>query len=354
MRFRILMVAAMVGVVLVLSSLLLTRPAFDGHLDGTGTGTIAVLPLERGLTFARIGAGEGRPARLVIVRSASGSSLTVADVGAFISRPTDDPLVALTMSGYEELDYAARNAPAEQVQLDDLQVPLVTGDAHIAAGTNYRAHAEEVGIEDGPFLFPKLAQPTAWNAAVKQRGRLDYEAELCVVPLTTILPDRPARYGYVLCNDFTDRWPLVTDTDFDLPMGTTGFPEAKGGDGMLPLGPFFFVPRDDPQMWSAFELDLYVNGVQRQHSSTGLMIWNPDTITTRAFAQCELDFLAPAGVTRIASCASIPAGTLLLTGTPEGVLFHPATVWNPFAYLRAGDVVVVQAAGLGVLRTTVE
>jgi 2-keto-4-pentenoate hydratase/2-oxohepta-3-ene-1,7-dioic acid hydratase in catechol pathway len=45
---------------------------------------------------------------------------------------------------------------------------------------------------------------------------------------------------------------------------------------------------------------------------------------------------------------------MLLTGTPEGVLFHPACIWHPLAYLRSGDEVVIRAPWLGVLQNRIE
>jgi 2-keto-4-pentenoate hydratase/2-oxohepta-3-ene-1,7-dioic acid hydratase in catechol pathway len=345
---------AVVALVLALlvANVVLTRPAFDRELEGAPLDGLTVLPLDKGLTLARLTAGGA--AKLVIVHGVSPEGLQVVDVGAALARPLDDPLAALATVGLEQLEQIARTGAQTLAAYHDLGVPLNTGAAHIAAGTNYAAHARETGIEDGVFLFPKLSAPTAWNAGVSRRGRFDYEAELCAVPLTAILPDRPSAFGYVLCNDFTDRWPLVRDIDFDRPMGTTGFPEGKGGPGMMPLGPFFVVPRDDAAFRASVTLELFVNGRLRQRSSAGLMIWSPEQIAAQALKTCKQDYHTGEEILRLADCAGIPAGTVLLTGTPEGVLFHPATIWNPLAYLRAGDEVLVRADGLGVLHNRVE
>ena len=338
---------------LLVSSIVLTRPAFDVTLEGEPFDGISMLPLEQGLTFARVVSGTSPT--LVIVRRVSAEGLHVVDIGAATSRPVDDPLVAMASIGREQLEQIARTGTEMLVRYDALGVPLVTGDAHIAAGTNYAAHAEETGIEDGVFLFPKLSAPTAWNAPVTRRGRFDYEAELCAVALTPILPERPAEFGYMLCNDFTDRWSLVRDLDFDQPMGTTGFTEAKGGPGMMPLGPFLVIPSEGSAFHASVTLELFLNGKLRQRSSAALMIWSPDEIAARALGACTQNYHSRAEQTvRLTGCDAIPAGTILLTGTPEGVLFHPATLWNPFAYLQSGDEVVVRAPGLGVLWNRVE
>jgi 2-keto-4-pentenoate hydratase/2-oxohepta-3-ene-1,7-dioic acid hydratase in catechol pathway len=189
---------------------------------------------------------------------------------------------------------------------------------------------------------------------VPRRGRLDYEAELCAVPLTRFTKDSDVQFGFLLCNDFTDRWPLVRDVKFDQPMGTTGFPEAKGGQGFMPLGPFFVVPRDDKGFYPAVELQLFVDGVMRQKSLASLMIWSPHEIAAQALAACEQDYIQGEEKLRLTDCEGISGGSVLLTGTPEGVLFHPATIWNPLAYLREGDEVVLRARYFGVLRNRVE
>lgn len=352
MKRALSILAGAVGLALLVSNVVLTRPAFDGRLEGDPFDGVSVLPAEQGLTFARV--TKDGTGRLVVVRRASAEGVHAIDVGTATGRPIDDPLAALAAFGREALEELARTGPETFVRWDELGVPLVAGDAHVAAGTNYAAHARETGLEDGVFLFPKLSAPTAWNAPAFARGRFDYEAELCAVPLTAFLPGRPSGFGYVLCNDFTDRWPLVRDVDFDRPMGTTGFTEAKGGRGMMPLGPFLVVPRDDDAFRASVTLELYVDGRMRQRSSAALMIWPPAEIASRALAACRQDYEGVGRTVRLTGCDGIPAGTILLTGTPEGVLFHPATIWNPLAYLRAGDEVVARATGLGLLRNRIE
>ena len=345
-------VGGAIALALLASSVVLTRPAFDNRLDGDARDNIPILPLDQGLTFAR--SVQDGSAKLLIVRSATAQGLHVVDVGAALSRPVEDPLAAIASVGLAQLEHVARTDVETLVRYEDLGVPLQGGEAHIAAGTNYAAHAEETGIEDGVFLFPKLSAPTAWNAPVTARGRFDYEAELCAVPLAPIIQDGPAQFGFVLCNDFTDRWPLVRDIDFDQPMGTTGFTEGKGGPGMMPLGPFLVVPRDDTAFYRAVSLELFLNGQLRQRSSASLMIWSPEQIAAQALKLCTQDYHRGAETLRLTGCESIPAGTILLTGTPEGVLFHPATIWNPLAYLGSGDEVVIRAPWLGVLQNRIE
>ena len=53
---------------------------------------------------------------------------------------------------------------------------------------------------------------------MRHAARLDYEAELCLIPLADIVrPDQEVEFGLLLCNDFTDRWTLVREIDLGEP-----------------------------------------------------------------------------------------------------------------------------------------
>lgn len=84
------------------------------------------------------------------------------------------------------------------------------------------------------------------------------------------------------------------------------------------------------------------------------MIWSPREIARNALSACEQDYLRGDEKLKLTPCDGIQAGTILLTGTPEGVLFHPATLWNPLAYLGSGDEVVLRARHFGALRNVIE
>jgi 2-keto-4-pentenoate hydratase/2-oxohepta-3-ene-1,7-dioic acid hydratase in catechol pathway len=137
-------------------------------------------------------------------------------------------------------------------------------------------------------------------------------------------------------------------------MGTTGFPLGKGGDGMLPIGPLLVVPAAGDGYYPKVELALYVNGRKRQGASASLMLWSPREIVDRALDACADSYETPQGSIGLTACGGIPAGTLLLTGTPAGVAFHPLNLWRPGAYLTAGDEVITTGTGLGVLRNPIE
>ena len=353
---RRLLVTALVASILLLSALLvatwrLSRPKLDGRLGVDPLDTLVIAPVDAALTLARVDSAGGP--RVVLVTNSSPDGLSVVDVKAVFGRSFRDGAEAFVVLGFDALAGAASGAETARVPYEDLTLPLETAQPHIAAGTNFRAHAEEVGRDEGPFLFPKLSEATAWNADVPDRARLDYEAEICAITLTAHATLEPARIGYLLCNDFTDRWTLVRDIDLDAPMGTTGFPDGKGGAGMLPVGPLLVIPRDADAFYRDLTLELYVNGDLRQRAVGGQMIWSPAEIVTRAFEACDVAYHRRDGTIGLTDCAGIPPRTLILTGTPAGVMFHPLTLWSKRAYLEPGDEVITVASHLGVLRNRI-
>jgi 2-keto-4-pentenoate hydratase/2-oxohepta-3-ene-1,7-dioic acid hydratase in catechol pathway len=195
--------------------------------------------------------------------------------------------------------------------------------------------------------------PTPWDSPVRTGNRLDYEVELCAVLLSDHSTGSPAGLGYTLCGDYTDRWTLVREIDLDAETGRTGFASAKGGGTRLPVGALLVIPRNE-NFYRELELSLYLDDTLRQREVAGAMVWSPREILDRAMGDCDAPYETRQGVVHIADCDGVPAGTLILTGTPAGVLFHLATLWNPWAYLREGDVVTSFGSYLGFLRNRVE
>ena len=339
-------VLALLVVALSAAAWWVSQPAFDEPLGEAGD-AFEVLPLADALTLARSTSGA-----LLLVTAANADTATAIDINQQLGTRYPETLAAYRALGYEGLAAAAAGTP-QTLPMTDLGIPFTPQPRQIAAGTNFRAHAEEVGLDGEPFLFPKLTAPTRWNADVPPRGRLDYEAELCVVPLWQHTSAAAAPLGYVLCNDYTDRWALLREIDLDAPMGETGFPDAKGGPGMLPVGPFLVIPKNDAALLARITLRLGLNGALRQRAAADLMVWPPGEIASRALDACNTDYRSKTAGVRLTSCDGIEAGTLLLTGTPEGVLFHVANIWASAAYLGEGDEVITYGSHLGALRNAI-
>lgn len=339
------LVSAALGIII--AGWWVSKPIFDEVMDGDLINLVEMAPAEVAVTFARTLQGE-----VVLVTATTSTGIE----GQIV--PGRDGVEVFNQIGFAGAELLRQdtisNKPSE-FTWQQLGIPVETTYPHIAAGTNFRAHAEEVGMQDGePFLFPKLSPATSWNAPVAQGARLDYEVELCAVTLDNHTTSKPSKLGYVLCGDFTERWALITGLDLDLPMGTTGFPEGKGGPTRLPIGPLLVIPKDADTFYRDLELSLYVNGGLRQRDKAGLMIWSPSVIANKALNGCKMNYYRAKETLNLTSCAAVPAKTLILTGTPEGVGFHLANLWSAAFYLNPGDEVVGVATYLGVTRNLVE
>jgi len=202
----------------------------------------------------------------------------------------------------------------------------------VGVGLNYRRHAEEanVPVPDSPVLFAKygnaLAGPDEAVSIPADARQVDYEVELAVVigRLARRVPVDSAMshvLGYATANDLSAR---------DLQFRTGQWLLGKSLDGFLPLGPDLVSVDEIPDP-GCLRLRAWVNGDPRQDASTA-------------------DMLAPVDrlVSYISEYITLEAGDVILTGTPEGVIFgHPDPVW-----IRPGDCVEVEVEGLGRQTTT--
>jgi len=197
--------------------------------------------------------------------------------------------------------------------------------------------------------------PTRWTSPVPAAARLDYEVELCFVTLRPLAAaEDPSAFGVLLCNDFTERWTLAKGMLGPGEMGTRGFADAKSRPGFLPVGPFLVVPRELERFLAGVTLELWVNGSLRQRASAQDMIWKLPALVERAFAWRERELRYAGGtVSLLPDGRSLPARTLVLSGTPGGVVFRPSNLWRGGLYLQPGDEVVARASGLGALRNRV-
>ena len=205
----------------------------------------------------------------------------------------------------------------------------------ICVGLNYRQHARETGnpIPPVPILFNKYN-----NALVGHRGKIrlptkvssqfDYEVELVLVmgKIARDVPEDKALsyvFGYANGNDFSAR---------DLMRASSQLMLGKTCDGFAPLGPWV-VSADqipDPQN---LRIATYVNGEQRQNSSTADMIYSCAQIVSYCSRHMTL----------------LP-GDIIYTGTPQGVILgYPP---DKQVWLKPGDRVVTEVEKCGSLEVT--
>ena len=342
---RFAIVIALILACVWIATAYVSRPLFSARL-----GDLPPLPVladrSQALTFAR----KGR--ELLLVTDVAGDRWRAISLTAvFGQEATHDTLAFYHDVGYEALE--ALEGPEATGSTDELTVPLMLGDAHIAAGTNYAEHAEEVLLDDPPFLFPKLARTTPWNAPVPWVKRLDYEAEMAAVPLSPMTDtESETAYALILSNDFTDRLTLVRELDLGEPLGTTGFAAAKGQAGFLPIGAWLVIPRH-ADFYRKLELRLYVNGRLRQRFQTRDMILSVNDIVRQAVRDRSNEYRRGASTVDLIPTTGITPRTLILTGTAGGVIFKPMNVWRQGIYLQRGDVVRTEASYLGTLQNKV-
>jgi 2-keto-4-pentenoate hydratase/2-oxohepta-3-ene-1,7-dioic acid hydratase in catechol pathway len=226
----------------------------------------------------------------------------------------------------------ARNAQANEphLRLDEvkLEACIRRPPKILAIGLNYRAHAEESGMEipKTPFVFTK--QSTSANGPYdpihvsEDSKMLDYEGELGVVigkRCRRISEEEAPNViaGFCIVNDVSVR-------DWQLRGKPSSFTMGKSWDTHCPMGPAIVTPDEvDPHH---LQLKTYVNGELRQDTSTDDLIFNSYEL---------IAFLSTA--------FTLEAGDVIPTGTPSGV----GIAMKPPASLHAGDVVRVEIDGLG-------
>lgn len=349
------LLALVVISVVIIYSLYLSRPLFDERLNPSFMSSFKVAAPQSALTFARY--EDTDATKLLLVTDIGENTLRGVDLSAVYGAAMSDPRILYNAVGYDALALLAdrgNSASAEEaavvtVSIDKFVKPMNFTYPHIAAGTNYADHAEEVYVDDPPFLFPKLARATQWNAGINagSSSHLDYEAEICVVPLVDIvMPSADATMGLILCNDYTDRWALLKEIDLGKPMGLTGFATAKGKPGYLTVGYLLVIPRSS-EFYRDIGFQLYVNDHMRQNVLARKMILTPDDIVRESFVSARQDYFRDTEKVSLLPHGKIPAGTLLLTGTAGGVIFKPLNVWNPLLYLKRGDRVITVGDYLG-------
>ncbi|HMK43541.1 MAG TPA: fumarylacetoacetate hydrolase family protein, partial [Dissulfurispiraceae bacterium] len=201
----------------------------------------------------------------------------------------------------------------------------------ICLGLNYKKHADEIKMAypSEPLMFMKattsiigpnesIVLPAAYQESI------DYEAELAIVigKLAKNVSAREADsviLGYTIANDVSNRAVQFSDGQWA---------RAKSYDTFCPLGPAIVTGLDGDALDIACRLD----GRVLQASNTSDMIFSCRRI-----------------VSHLSHCMTLLPGTVILTGTPEGVGFKR----DPAVYLRPGQILETEIAGIGVLRNPV-
>lgn len=207
----------------------------------------------------------------------------------------------------------------------------------VCIGLNYAKHAAEGGKPppERPVWFMKLPGAIVPSGdpirlpAKQPSTQVDYEAELAIVLGKECRNATRANaldfvLGYTCANDVSAR-------DWQRDFGGGQWNHAKSFDTFCPLGPVI-VTKDEIPDPNALRIRSILNGKVMQDSNTSDMIFD-----------------VPAVIEFMSADKTLPAGTLILTGTPEGVGFAR----KPPVWLKSGDTIEIEIEKIGTLTNPV-
>lgn len=214
----------------------------------------------------------------------------------------------------------------------------------VCVGVNYLSHAkesttalgkdetEEISAPEETIYFAKrVVKMTGPDAPVVNAwdvdDHLDYEVELAVVigKGGRAIPKEEAAehiFGYSVFNDISAR--ITQQKRIQWYMG-------KSMDTYSCMGPVILTA-DEVERPEKLEVISRVNGEERQHSNTELLIRDVATL-----------------IEEISSYFTLEPGDIIATGTPSGV----ALGMDDPKWLVPGDVVECEIPGIGILRNPV-
>jgi 2-keto-4-pentenoate hydratase/2-oxohepta-3-ene-1,7-dioic acid hydratase in catechol pathway len=216
------------------------------------------------------------------------------------------------------------------------EIPVPDPEKIICVGVNFPdRNAEYKDGQDAPpnmSLFIRFPRSFVGHEVPLTRPpethQLDYEGEIAIVigKAGRRIPEAEA-LGHIaaltLCNEGTLRdW--VRHAKFNVTQG-------KNWDGSGAMGPWL-VPFHDPAQILDVALSTRVNGELRQEDRTGRML-----------------FPVARQIAYISTFTTLVPGDIIVTGTPTGA----GARFDPPRFLEPGDLVEVEAEGIGLLRSGV-
>lgn len=257
----------------------------------------------------------------------------VADMNDLIRRTDRASLAAIGAVA----EKAAQWIPLADVRLT-APIPHPVRDV-VCMGLNYKAHADEMAdaLKEQrtervwPIFFGKAVDRCRGTGeAIPSHSdfisTLDYECELGVIlgkDAYQVPREQVADYifGYTVLNDVTARELSRHKQNYFM----------KSLDGTCPIGPWI-VTAEEIAYPPRLDIRLWVNGELRQHGNTRDMIFDVTDI-----------------VSQLSRGVTLPAGTIIATGSPTGIGFG----MNPPVFLKDGDVVTCRIEKIGELTNTV-
>jgi 2,4-diketo-3-deoxy-L-fuconate hydrolase len=285
--------------------------------------------LEDALTLSRV-QKDGKIHTIAVLQD-DGDKVTGVDISLELNRYDLNSFDVLKNLAFDEVVKLVRGSSRKlTVKYGDL-LPSVAGNEHLAIGINYAEHGKETG-QVKPFMFPKLVKtdPVIHKLNYTKGWLLDHEVELGIVfpsEIRSIEALDKTMIGFVVVNDFTDRATLMRKMDSQDVTGGKGFPDAKSKKGFLPTGPYLVIPKDWRPFVQKLQLKLTVNGAVRQNGSARDMVWNIEKIIDKSLAvKGEPKSYYQDKMVKLFEGNGIPANSIVITGTPAGVVFNAPTI----------------------------
>lgn len=241
----------------------------------------------------------------------------------------DDALLSL-------VDLSAGLTPDFPVGDIRYEIPIPAPEKLICVGVNFPDRNEE--YKDGqaapsnPSVFIRFPRSFTGHEQPLIRPhespQLDYEGEIVVVigkGGRRIAQDEALDHvaALSLCNEGTIRdW--VRHAKFNVTQG-------KNFDCTGSIGPWL-IPYTNESQLADIKLETRVNGEVRQQDRTSRMIFSFRRI-----------------ISYVSTFTTLAPGDVIVTGTPTGA----GARFDPPVWLKPGDLVEVEAEGIGVLRNTI-
>lgn len=221
----------------------------------------------------------------------------------------------------------------KRLAVDEFLPPVTRPDKILCVGVNYRPHIAEMGREvpEYPVVFVRFPGSLVGHDRPILRpvvsSQFDFEGELALV-----IGKRARQVSRSEALDHVAGYCCFMDGSVrDWQRHTMQFTPGKNFDRSGAMGPCLVTSDEIPDP-SVLELATRVNGELMQQGRLA-----------------ELVFDIPALVEYCSTFAELLPGDVIATGTPGGV----GAARTPPIWLRHGDVVEVDIAGVGLLRSPV-
>jgi len=268
-----------------------------------------------------------------VIDSTDGISLT--DIGAAYG---NDLRKWIEFDALDRLKEIAKDLPVafKEKEIEYLP-PIISGQKIVCIGVNYAnrnaEYKDNSDLPKYPSVFLRYHDSFVGHdqniVRPPESHQLDYEGEIVIVigKGGRRIPKEDALEhiaGLTLMNEGTIRdW--VRHAKFNVTQG-------KNFDNTAVIGPWMMTA-DEVGDYSNLDIQTRINGEIRQDDNTSNLMFPFDYI-----------------ISYLSQFMTLKPGDMISTGTPNGA----GARFDPPIYLEPGDVVEVEAAGIGILRNGVE